>query len=76
MIAKITKAYVRTYSDNGQTTAYVEWVDERGRPGRTEGPMWRHATGPNGPQVFYSHMQALFARAKREGAPITREHWR
>lgn len=31
--AMITRAYVRHYSDNGQTKAYVEWSDGS----RTEG---------------------------------------
>ena len=37
MIKQITRAYIRTYADNGQVTAYVEWVDSKGKPGRTEG---------------------------------------
>lgn len=64
MIAKITKAYVRTYTDNGQVTAYIEWLDQRNRSGRTEGAY------PPG-----EHMGALLARAKREGVPVTRERW-
>lgn len=76
MIAKITKAYIRHYSDNGQTTAYVDWLDSKGKPGRTGGPaLWlrddldqRHA--PDG-----EHMRALFARADREGVHISREVW-
>ncbi len=37
MIAKITRAYIRHYTDNNQKTAYVEWIDRRGRAGRIEG---------------------------------------
>lgn len=60
-IAKITKAYIRTYSDTGQVKSYVEWIDEMGKTGRTEG------SGP--------HMQALFERARREGVPVEKETW-
>lgn len=63
MIARITKAYIRTYSDNGQTTAYVEWVSDKGKSGRTEGP-------PDN-----THMQALLQRARREGVTVKRERW-
>lgn len=66
MITKITKAYVRTYTDNGQTTAYVEWVDHRGRTGRTEAP---HT------EVTDFHMHALLERAKREGVEVERQRW-
>lgn len=63
MIKQITKAYVRTYSDSGQVTAYVEWVDRRGTSGRTEGK-------PDG-----AHMRALMSRAEREGVKVERERW-
>lgn len=63
MIKSVTKAYVRTYTDTGQVTAYVEWVDHRGRSGRTEGE-------PDG-----THMQALLARAEREGVKVEKERW-
>jgi hypothetical protein len=63
MITKITKAYVRTYSDNNQTTGYVEWIDNKNKTGRTEGK-------PNG-----SHMKELFKRARREGVKVTKEKW-
>ena len=62
-ILRIVRAYTRTFSDTGQVTAYVEWIGSKGDQGRTEG-------SPNG-----SHMTALFARAKREGVPITKERW-
>ena len=84
MIVKITRAYVRHYSDNGQTTAYVEWLDNRGKAGRTEG-----AVGPcpccgsdcaasfeEGRKVqLGAHMAALFARAEREGVVAEHDNW-
>lgn len=74
MIAKITAAYTRHYRDNGQTTAYVEWTDRRGKQGRTEGRVCsRDGDAPNTPAG--PHMAALFARAKRDGVPITHEIW-
>lgn len=63
VIKKITKCYVRTYSDNGQITAYVEWVDNTGRTGRTEGSEQN------------LHIAALIARGQREGVELTRETW-
>jgi len=63
VIAKITNAYVRTYSDTGQQTAYVEWTDPQGRSGRTEG------------KEGSAHMAELLARAKRDGVTIGRETW-
>lgn len=63
MIAKITKAYVRTYSDTGQVVAYVEWIDHKGESGRTEG------------KEHNPHMAALLERAKREGVEIRHERW-
>lgn len=63
MIAQITKAYIRHYRDNDQTTAYVEWRDARGKTGRTEG-------NPEN-----THMSALLARAEREGIAIERQVW-
>jgi hypothetical protein len=41
----------------------VEWTDARGRTGRTEG-------SPKN-----THMQALLARAKREGLTVRNERW-
>lgn len=47
-IARITKAYIRKYSDSGQIQAYVEWIDGRGATGRTEGePCNLHILAPN-----------------------------
>lgn len=63
MITKITKAYTRTYSDNGMTKTYIEWVDDKGDTGRTEG------------DAKNSHMAALLARAAREGVKHTKETW-
>ena len=69
----ITRAYVRCYSDTGQTTAYVEWSDGS----RTESTI-RCREGLHGRPndlTFGAHMHALFARAKREGVKLTRETW-
>ena len=63
MITKITRAYIRQYSDNGQVTAYVEWLCQKGKSGRTEGS----------PQSL--HMTALLSRATREGLVIEHEIW-
>lgn len=63
MIATITAAYVRKYTDNGQTKAYVEWIDGKGRTGRTEG------------KPRNAHMQALLARAEREGVTVQKQVW-
>lgn len=62
-IAEITKAYIREYSDSGQITAYVEWIDTNGKSGRTEG----HPQGV--------HMRALLDRARREGVKVGEEIW-
>lgn len=59
MNKQITKIIVRTYSDSGQVTAYIEWSDGS----RTEGP--EHGV----------HMQALLARGERNGLPLIRETW-
>lgn len=75
-IAKITKAYIRHYRDNGQTMAYVEWIDSRGQTGRTEGGVKIEMTGCNNRgETLKANMGALFARAAREGVKITRETW-
>ena len=63
LISKITRVYTRVYSDSRQVTTYVEWIDESGATGRTEGDK----TNP--------HMAALIARGKREGVPLIRECW-
>lgn len=68
MITRITKAYTRLYSDNGQETAYVEWIDSHGRSGRTEGRMDRG-------KIESMHMKALMMRACREGVSIGKERW-
>jgi hypothetical protein len=68
-ITKITKAYIRTYSDNGQITSYVEWIDHRGRHGRTEAPRISERIHES------EHMQALLVRARREGVTIESERW-
>lgn len=58
MITQILSARVTEYWDNGQTIAYVEWRDSRGKTGTTSGD-------PNN-----AHMQALLARAEREGIEV------
>ena len=63
MIAQITRAYVRRYSDTGQITAYVEWIAQDGATGRTEGTLGG------------THMNALFSRAAREGVCVESEVW-
>lgn len=70
-IARITRAYTRHYSDNGDTKSYVEWIDTNGETGRTEGD----AYGKNYMEPVGAHMQALFARAIREGVNPTSEVW-
>jgi hypothetical protein len=59
-IARITSASITKYRDNGQTKAYVSWVDSKGEPGGTGG------------DPHNAHMEALLARAKREGVSIHR----
>lgn len=61
-IAKFVKAYIRHYSDNGQTTAYVEWRDETGAKCRTEGKEY--------------DMRHLMTAARSRGVPVARETWR
>lgn len=84
MIKRITRAYVRHYSDNGQTKAYVEWLNHKGVFGRTEGDvgpcpccgMERVASFADGRKIQLGpHMAALFARAEREGVDIEQETW-
>lgn len=70
MIAKITDAYVRHYSDSDQTTSYVEWIDSRGQAGRTEGPAEYPSCIPSS-----THIAALFARATLEGIETRLERW-
>lgn len=73
MITRITKAYIRKYSDNGQTVAYVEWIDGKGKTGRTEGSEHRDCCIPT--PHFGTHMQALLDRATREGVTVERQQW-
>jgi hypothetical protein len=51
---RIRAAGVRTFSDTGQTQAYVEWGDGSSTTGDPSNV----------------HMQALLARAKREGVKV------
>ncbi len=62
-IKEITKAYIRTYTDSGQVKAYVEWKDDKGKAGTTEGDP------ENG------HMKALLDRAKREKVKVETQKW-
>lgn len=75
MIREIIRAYVRHYRDNGQTTAYCEWVDHNGKAGRTETPVL--STNPKDTLTvcYGEHMGALFARAICHGIEIERETW-
>lgn len=57
-IETILSARVTKYSDNGQTIAYIEWRDSKGKTGTTSG------------DPKNAHMQALLTRAKREGVKI------
>jgi len=75
MIAKITRTYVRRYRDNGQTTAYVEWVDHKGQAGRTEGAVRSRDNSQPLAAVYGDHMGALMARAICCGLTIEREVW-
>lgn len=75
MIAKITAAYVRHYSDNGQTKAYVEWVDHKGQAGRTEADITGRPEDAVMSEVYGAHMGALMARAICNGIVIERQDW-
>lgn len=76
MIAKITAAYIRHYRDNGQRVAYAEWIDGRGKIGRTEGNVGPcPCCGRGKASNLGAHMQALFDRAKREGITVENQSW-
>lgn len=76
MIKQFTRVYVRTYSDNGQVTAYVEWVDHAGNKGRTEGSALRSGNFRRPKTAtFGEHMHALVRAAKRQGISLQRETW-
>lgn len=62
-IARINSVETRYYSDNGQTKVYVNWTDEQGTTGTTEGE-------PGG-----LHIEELIRRARREGANILNTRW-
>lgn len=57
-ITRIIDARISHYRDNGQTIAYITWVDQREKAGTTSGD-------PRNP-----HMAALLSRAKRDGVEI------
>ncbi len=61
-IKEITRMYTRHYRDNGKFVACVEWVDDRGSAGRTEGELG-------------THMQALISRGERAGLTLGHEVW-
>ncbi len=68
----ITRAYIRHYRDNGQTSAYVEWSDGS----RTEGRVGKcSCCGRGEAEDLGTHMQSLFDRAQRDGLTIERETW-
>lgn len=75
MIAKITAAYTRHYRDNGQTTAYVEWIDHNGRAGRTEGAVNRTKPGATMAEKYGPHMGSLIARAICQGVNVEHQVW-
>ena len=75
MIAKITAAYTRHYRDNGQTMAYVEWIDHNGRAGRTEGPVNPVKPGATMAEKYGVHMGALIARAICQGVNVEHQVW-
>jgi hypothetical protein len=58
MITKITKCYIHYYADNNTHRQWVEWIDQKGKRGVTSGD-------PDN-----AHMQALRARAQREGLSV------
>lgn len=66
-ISRITRMYVRKYSDSGQRFVYVEWLDGRGKSGRTGCDAERASKN--------AHMQALIARGHREGVSMERQTW-
>jgi hypothetical protein len=63
MTRQITRTYLRTYSDTGQKTLYVEWSDGA----RTECEAERATKS--------EHMRALLARAQREGVNLEHQTW-
>lgn len=68
MANKIKDAYVRHYTDNGQTTFYVEWQSG----GRSEAPV--KPLG-NGNYEMGMHAAAWWEAAKREAITIRTERW-
>ena len=80
MITKITAAYTRYYRDNCQLTAYIEWVDSKGKAGRTEGAVKAAVFRPDlnaAPKCMNigHHMQALLDRAAHEGITLEHQTW-
>lgn len=60
-IRRIRAAAIRHWSDTGQIVAYIDWTDERGQYGCTSG------------RPDSAHIQALIARAVREGVVVRQE---
>ena len=67
MIKRITKVYIRHYTDNDQRTLYVEWIDRKGRSGCTE--------CDSEEAVSSALMRALVDRGAREGVRLEHETW-
>lgn len=71
----IVKAFIRRYRDNGLIKAYVEWSDGS----RTESHPLKHKNScfllrPSSLELG-THMEALFARARRDGLTVGVERW-
>ena len=64
MITRITRCIIRHYRDNHTTRAYVEWIDHKGREGRTEGD-----------PLHSGHIWSLIFRADREGVRREFQAW-
>lgn len=69
--AQIVRIFVRTYSDSGETRAFVEWRGSSGKPATTSGP----AENRDGEWHFSAHMTALIERGLREGLSLESEVW-
>ncbi len=69
MITKVTKVYLRHYTDSDQKSVYVEWIDEKGEVGRTESYLYKSSGKPG------LHMIALLNHAKRDGITMEYQTW-
>lgn len=70
----ITKAFIRYYRDNGQYQASVHWSDGSTTSGMVKRKPSCFLMRPSS-FVLGSHLEALFARAQREGLTIGKEIW-